>query len=96
MTFVPSIQQTLSAKSSKWQSSTALSEKSQSIISLFDLGTQKQQMPSAIFDLDWSQYQVLMRVGNVDARRFYEIESASQQWTVKQLQRQVGSSLYER
>ena len=94
--YAPSIQQTSSVKSKKEQLPSALSEKSQSIISLFDLGTQKQQMPSAIFDLDWSQYQVLMRVDNVAARRFYEIEAASQQWSVRQLQRQVGSSLYER
>ena len=33
---------------------------------------------------------------NEAARRFYEIEASSQQWSVRQLQRQVGSSLYER
>jgi hypothetical protein len=37
-----------------------------------------------------------MRIENEAARRLYEIESASQQWSVRQLQRQVGSSLYER
>ena len=37
-----------------------------------------------------------MRIENEDARRFYEIEATSQQWTVRQLQRQVNSSLYER
>lgn len=37
-----------------------------------------------------------LRVENDDARRFYEIEAANQQWSVRHLQRQVGSSLYER
>lgn len=37
-----------------------------------------------------------MRIENIEARSFYEIEVAQQQWSVKQLSRQVGSSLYER
>jgi predicted nuclease of restriction endonuclease-like (RecB) superfamily len=37
-----------------------------------------------------------MRVENPDARRFYEIEAAEQQWSVRQLARQCASSLYER
>ena len=37
-----------------------------------------------------------MRVENSDARSFYEIECVQQQWSKRQLQRQVGSCLYER
>ena len=37
-----------------------------------------------------------MRVDNLDARKFYEIECAQQQWSKRQLSRQIGSSLYER
>lgn len=37
-----------------------------------------------------------MRIDDDAARRFYEIETLNQQWSVRQLQRQVGSSLYER
>ena len=48
------------------------------------------------FILSWSHYIVLMRVANPEARSFYEIECAQQQWSVRQLSRQVGSSLYER
>lgn len=48
------------------------------------------------FSLSWSHYLVLMRVENPDARSFYEIECAQQDWSVRQLKRQVGSSLYER
>lgn len=48
------------------------------------------------FSLSWSHYLILMRVENPDARHFYEIECTEQQWSVRQLSRQVGSSLYER
>lgn len=48
------------------------------------------------FALSWSHYLILMRVENPDARSFYEIECAQQQWSKRQLSRQVGSSLYER
>jgi len=48
------------------------------------------------FTLSWTHYQVLMQVENPDARSFYEIEATQQQWSVRQLSRQVGSSLYER
>lgn len=48
------------------------------------------------FVLSWNHYQILMRIENPQARSFYEIECARQQWSVRQLQRQYGSSLYER
>ena len=48
------------------------------------------------FQLSWSHYLILMRIKNEDERRFYEIEAKKQQWTYKWLQRQYGSSLYER
>lgn len=48
------------------------------------------------FSLSWSHYLILMRINNPDERSFYEIECANQNWSVRQLSRQVGSSLYER
>ena len=48
------------------------------------------------FVLSWSHYLVLMRIKNSDARSFYELECAKQNWSVRWLQRQVNSSLYER
>lgn len=48
------------------------------------------------FVLSWSHYLILMRVENPEARSFYEIECVQQQWSKRQLSRQVGSSLYER
>lgn len=48
------------------------------------------------FVLSWNHYQILMRIDNPLARNFYEIEATKQQWSVRQLQRQVSSSLFER
>ena len=46
--------------------------------------------------LGWSHYITLLSVANPDARRFYEIEAADNDWSVRELKRQIGSSLYER
>ncbi len=54
------------------------------------------QSMTAQFKLTWTHYQILMRIENKDIRHFYEIEAESQQWSVRQLQRQVSSSLFER
>lgn len=48
------------------------------------------------FTLSWSHYLVLMRIESDTERSFYEIECHKQNWSVRQLQRQYDSSLYER
>ena len=48
------------------------------------------------FTLSWSHYLVLMRIESEAERSFYEIECQKQNWSVRQLQRQYNSSLYER
>ena len=48
------------------------------------------------FLLPWTHYLILMREKNPQARKFYEIEAYNQQWSKRQLQRQIASSLYER
>ena len=55
------------------------------------------QLPNAKpFILSWSHYLILIRIKDAAARSFYEIECAAQNWSVRQLQRQVNSCLYER
>ena len=46
--------------------------------------------------MPWSHYQILTHVKDFNARSFYEIEAFKQQWSKRQLQRQIGSGLYER
>ena len=48
------------------------------------------------FTLGWSHYVTLLSIDDADARRFYEIEAASNGWSVRELKRQLASSLYER
>lgn len=48
------------------------------------------------FPLGWSHYVELLTIDSPDERRFYEIEAAANQWSVRELQRQIASSLYER
>ena len=51
---------------------------------------------AARFKLPWSHYVRLVSVRNPDARRFYELEALRGGWTIKQLERQIGSQYYER
>ena len=45
--------------------------------------------------LGWSHYGTLLTIDNPEARRFYEIETADNGWIVRELERQIASSLYE-
>lgn len=45
---------------------------------------------------NWSQYRLLMQIDNEDKREYYELESANNNWTGRELERQVNSGLYER
>lgn len=63
-------------------------EKSETVFSLLN-----EDVP---FQLSWSHYLQLMRIENVNERNFYEIEAVKSNWSVRTLQRQYNSSLYER
>ena len=58
------------------------------------LGNNNLLLPS--FELSWTHYLQLLRVEDPLARRFYEIEAAKGNWSVRWLNRQICSSLYER
>ena len=48
------------------------------------------------FTLPWSAYVRLLSVKNQEARNFYETEALRSGWSVRQLDRQIGSQFYER
>jgi predicted nuclease of restriction endonuclease-like (RecB) superfamily len=48
------------------------------------------------FKLGWSHYVQLLKIKGDDERSFYEIEAANNNWSVRELQRLYGSSLFER
>jgi predicted nuclease of restriction endonuclease-like (RecB) superfamily len=47
-------------------------------------------------ELSWTHYRNLLRVDNVDARDWYMNEAASENWSSRALDRQIGSLYYER
>lgn len=62
----------------------------------FYLTYSKAQTVSAQFRLSWSHYLMLMRIDNESERQFYEIESIENNWSLRELQRQFDSALFER
>jgi predicted nuclease of restriction endonuclease-like (RecB) superfamily len=44
----------------------------------------------------WSQYKLLIQIGDNDKREYYEYETLHNQWTGRELERQINSGLYER
>jgi len=51
---------------------------------------------AAKFPLPWSAYVRLLSVKAPDARAFYETEALRSGWSIRQLDRQIGSQFYER
>lgn len=60
----------------------------------FYLKYQKQQTLSV--KLSWSHYCELLSIENDDERSFYEKECISSNWSVRELKRQLETSLFER
>jgi predicted nuclease of restriction endonuclease-like (RecB) superfamily len=58
--------------------------------------TLSKSLPTFPTSLSWSHYMLLMRVSDENARAFYEIEAAREHWSVRELERQIGSMLFER
>lgn len=46
--------------------------------------------------LSWSHYCELLSISDKDKRHFYEIECINAKWSVRELRRQISSSLFER
>ncbi|MDX2195632.1 MAG: PDDEXK nuclease domain-containing protein [Cytophagales bacterium] len=46
--------------------------------------------------IGWTHYIYLMRIENENERQFYEIETHANNWSVRELERQIDSALYER
>ena len=47
-------------------------------------------------NLSWTHYRTLLRVDQAEARAFYEIEAIKNNWSARELERQINSLLYER
>lgn len=78
------------------QSPTAKSTGQEKSQTLSDQLASPHEISSRPFTLSWTHYVFLLGIKNPDERSFYEIETADQNWTVRELKRQFDSSLYER
>jgi len=46
--------------------------------------------------LSWTHYRLLIRIENEAKREYYQLEASNNNWTARQLERQINSQLYER
>ncbi len=62
----------------------------------------KSNLPQALddfskqFTLSWSHYIQLLKVKDEKERRFYEIEAHKNNWSLREMQRQISAALFER
>lgn len=55
------------------------------------------QIPSALrTEFSWTHYKLLISIESEDKRSFYEAEGVKNNWTSRELERQLNSQLYER
>ncbi len=79
-------------------------EKGQTVSDQFELSRRPTSLPLhamadgllSHFRLSWSHYVALLTIDNPEECRFYEIEAAANSWSVRELERQIASSFYER
>jgi predicted nuclease of restriction endonuclease-like (RecB) superfamily len=83
---------------SEGQILSTLSKESGKLITFNDIGPLSSSIStlSASFPLPWSAYVRLLGVKRPEARVFYETEALRSGWSVRQLDRQIGSQFYER
>lgn len=72
------------------------SRKSEKLQVLSAESESKRKLVHNEFKLSWSHYLKLMRIEDYQERKFYEIESFKNNWSLRELQRQYDSALYTR
>ena len=60
------------------------------------LSSESQKGDALRHQLSWSHYRMLLKVENENARNFYINESISNNWSTRELDRQINSLLFER
>jgi predicted nuclease of restriction endonuclease-like (RecB) superfamily len=90
--------QTLSGKLPKLQTVSGESKKAQTPSAKFGASFRQLSLSelAQAFTLPWSAYVRLLSVKDIYARQFYETEALRGGWSVRQLDRQIGSQFYER
>lgn len=95
-----SIPRTLSAELPKKQlHATASLQKISQTVSAISHDNRWKQLSHLLtgkFSLSWSHYVILLTIDSLEERQFYEIEAMENSWSIREMERQIASSLYER
>ena len=68
-----------------------------SLTAISDAPRRKSWKPGLLHpNLSWTHYRTLLRLEKAQARAFYEIESIKNNWSARELERQINSLLYQR
>ena len=93
---IKELSQKLIREFGKGFSTTNLKQMRQFYLTYSKSQTLSDQFEKFDFQLSWSHYLFLMKVDNPDERKFYEIEAISNGWSLRELQRQFDTALFER
>ncbi|MFT4023647.1 MAG: PDDEXK nuclease domain-containing protein [Flavihumibacter sp.] len=63
---------------------------------IYERSSRKSQPNDIPFKLSWSHYVQLIKIKDDNERKFYEIEAATNHWSVDELKRQYNAAIYER
>jgi len=74
----------------------SLLKKSSALLRISSIDAPTPLEPASVLRLSWSHLIDLLRIDDPWKRAFYENECLKANWSVRQLQRQIGSLLYER
>ncbi|MCF8356030.1 MAG: PDDEXK nuclease domain-containing protein [Melioribacteraceae bacterium] len=77
-----------------WQS--AIAKFKNSIVPSLSANSPNLKLQLAFAKLTWTHFVRLLSVKNEDERNFYLIETAENNWSVRELNRQINSSLFDR
>lgn len=82
-------------------------EKSNAVRSISGADSKQEQITNAVRaeswqpgqlnpNLSWTHYRTLLRVSRAEARAFYEIEATKNNWSAREMERQIVSLLFDR
>lgn len=100
---IPMLADELAARSVKGASATSLKQCRQFYLGWQKIGqtlsdqslSDKTDILKDQFSLGWSHYVQLLNIHNDAERRFYEVEAKNNSWGVRELKRQISTSLFE-
>ncbi len=87
---------TLSAQFKNQKGQSPVAQSKDSILHTASAKSELSKIQKAFVQLSWSHFVRLLSVKNEDERNFYLIETAENNWSVRELDRQINSSLFER